>query len=118
MELLRHRNKSILAGDMNATHSLWNSAVSNPSSQKHLQMFGVCEFKISVPQYPTLYSSGKWCVLDIVSHQHPRLSHVIDSDILDSDHHPIVFRILDCVTNKLLEPFKKFIDRNSFRTCL
>jgi exonuclease III len=33
-ELLGFRHKSILAGDLNAKHPSWNSAVSNPSDQK------------------------------------------------------------------------------------
>jgi hypothetical protein len=33
-ELLSFRRKLILAGDLNAKHSFWNSAVSNPSGEK------------------------------------------------------------------------------------
>jgi hypothetical protein len=35
-ELLSFRHKCILAGDLNAEHPSWNSAVSNPSGQKLL----------------------------------------------------------------------------------
>jgi hypothetical protein len=38
-ELLNLRHKCILAGDLNAKHPAWNSAVSNPSSEKLLQLF-------------------------------------------------------------------------------
>jgi hypothetical protein len=40
-ELLSFRRKSILAGNLNAKHPFWNSAVSNPSYEKLLQ-FDIC----------------------------------------------------------------------------
>jgi hypothetical protein len=43
-ELLSFRQKSILAGDLNAEHPFWNSAVSNPSGEKLLQLFDVSQF--------------------------------------------------------------------------
>jgi hypothetical protein len=36
-ELLGFRNKSMLAGDLNAKHAVWNSQVSNPSGLKLLE---------------------------------------------------------------------------------
>jgi hypothetical protein len=57
-ELLIFIHKSILAGDLNAEHQFWNSAVSNPSAAKLL--FDVNEFGVSVPQCCTLLSYGKW----------------------------------------------------------
>jgi hypothetical protein len=47
-------------------------------------------------------------VLDVVVHQNIRLSDVIVSDVLDSDHLPIIFRILE-----LLD---KFIDWDQFHS--
>jgi hypothetical protein len=47
--LLSFRKKSILAGDMNAKHSFWNSRVSNPSGEKLLNLFDLDDFDISVP---------------------------------------------------------------------
>jgi hypothetical protein len=38
-ELLSFRRKSILAGDLNAKHPFWNSAVSNSSGEKLLSLF-------------------------------------------------------------------------------
>jgi exonuclease III len=103
-ELLKLRHKCILAGDLNAKHPSWNSAVSNPSGEKLLQLF-----EISAPQCPTRYSSGgNGDVLDIVVHSNIRLSNVIVSDILDSDHLPIIFHILDHVrTHNLSAPAEK-----------
>jgi hypothetical protein len=55
-------------------------------------------------------------VLDIGVHQNIRLLHVIVSDILDSDHLPVVFHILEHVTtNKLWEPYEKFTDWERFQ---
>jgi hypothetical protein len=78
-----------------------NSADSNPSDEKLLQLFNVNDFEISTPQHPTHYSpAGNGDVLDIVVYQNIRLSHVIVSDILDSDHLPIIFHTLVHVTTK------------------
>jgi exonuclease III len=45
-ELLSFRRKSILAGDLNAKHPFWNSAVSNTSGEKLMALFDLCEFEI------------------------------------------------------------------------
>jgi hypothetical protein len=47
---------STLAGDLNAKHPFWNTAVSNLSSEKLLDLFDVNEFEVSLPQCPTRYS--------------------------------------------------------------
>jgi hypothetical protein len=52
-----------------------------------MALFDLSEFEILAPQCPTLYSSvGNGDVLDIVVHQNIRMSDVMVSDILDSDH--------------------------------
>jgi hypothetical protein len=52
-----------------------------------LSLFDVQEFEISAPQCPTHYSpAGNGDVLDIVVYQNIRVSDIIVSDILDSDH--------------------------------
>jgi hypothetical protein len=61
-------------------------------------LFHKNEFDISAPQYPTHYSpAGNGVILDIVVHQNIGLSNVTVSNILDSDHLPIIFHILDHV---------------------
>jgi hypothetical protein len=56
-------------------------------------------------------------VLDIVVHKNIRLSHVTVSDILDSDHLPIVFHVLDHFrTKKTLGTTRKFTDYELFRS--
>jgi hypothetical protein len=116
-ELLSFRPKSILAGDLNTKIPFWNRAVSNPSGDKLLHLFDVNQFEISVPQCPTHYSpSGNCDVLDIVVRQNIRLSDVIVSDILDSDHLPILFHILDHVKiRNLSDPIEKFTDWDRFQ---
>jgi endonuclease/exonuclease/phosphatase family metal-dependent hydrolase len=93
-----------LAGDLNVKHPSWNSAVSNPSGEKLLQLFDASDFEISAPQCPTHYPPpppvGNGDVLHIVVHKNIRLSNVIVSDIVDSDHLPIIFHILDHVRTK------------------
>jgi hypothetical protein len=106
-----------LAGDLNSKHPFWNSAASNSSGEKLLQLFDVRQFKISAPQCPTYYSpAGNGDVLDIVVHQNIRVSDVIVSDILDSDHLPIVFHILNHVKiRNISEAIEKFTDWDRFR---
>jgi hypothetical protein len=56
-------------------------------------------------------------VLDIVVHQNIRVSDVVVSDILDSDHLPIVFHILYYVKiRNLSEPVEKFTDWERFQS--
>jgi hypothetical protein len=95
-----------------------SSVVSNPSGEKLLQLLDRSDFEISAPQCPTHYShGGNGDVLDIVVHKNIRLSHVIVSDILDSDHLPILFHILDHVrTNKISAPVEKITDWERFQS--
>jgi endonuclease/exonuclease/phosphatase family metal-dependent hydrolase len=113
-DLLGFRNKCILAGDLNAKHPFWNSAVSNPLGETFFQLFH--DFEIFTPQNLTHCSRAVNCdVLDIVVNQ-IRLSRVIVPDILDSDHLPIVFHILEHVTTKKLsESLEKFTDWEGFQ---
>jgi hypothetical protein len=109
------RRKSILAGDLNAKYPFWNSVVSNPSGRELLRLFNASQFKISAPQCHTLcphcFHAGNGDVLDIVVHQNIRVPDVIFSYILDSDHLPTVFHILDHVKiRNLSEPVEKFTD--------
>jgi hypothetical protein len=49
-------------------------------------------------------------------HKNYRLSEVIVSDILDSDHLPIIFHLLDYIrTRNLSDPVDKFADWERFR---
>jgi hypothetical protein len=76
-ELLNLRHKSVLAGDLNAKHPFCNSAVSNPSGEKLLELFDCSEFETSASQCPTHYSPvGNGDVLDTVVHQNVR-SHCL-----------------------------------------
>jgi hypothetical protein len=72
--------------------------------------WAISDFKISAPQYPTHYSPmGNGDVLDIVVHRNIRLSDVIVSDILDSNHLPTVLHILDHVrTKQISKPLETF----------
>jgi hypothetical protein len=82
-----------------------------------MALFDLSEFEISALQYPTRYfPAANGDVLDIVVHRNIRMSDVIVSDILDSDHIPIIFHILDHVKiMKLSEPIEKFTDWHQFR---
>jgi hypothetical protein len=72
-ELLNLRMKSILAGDLNAKHPVWNSQVSNPSGLKLLDLFVNCNFEILVPQHPTHFiPDGRGDVLVFVVHKDVR----------------------------------------------
>jgi hypothetical protein len=77
-----------------------------------LELFHKHEFEISAQQCPTHYfPAGNGDILDIVVQQNIRLSDVTLSDILNSDHLPITFHILDHIkVRNLLEPIEKFTD--------
>jgi hypothetical protein len=73
-ELLSFRRKSILTGDLNVKHPLWNNEVSNPSGEKLLGLSDVNEFKMSAPQCPTHYSLvGDGDVINIAIHQNIKI---------------------------------------------
>jgi hypothetical protein len=79
----------------------WNNVLSNPSGAKLLNLLQRNEFEISAPQCPTHYSPvGNGDVLSIFVHKDVRLSEVIVSDILDSDHLPSVFHLLDHIRTR------------------
>jgi hypothetical protein len=60
---------------------------------------------------------GNGDVKDIVMHKNIRLSDVIVSDILDSDHLLIIFYILDRVrTKEIWNPLEKFTDLERFQS--
>jgi hypothetical protein len=107
-----------LASDLNAKTPIWNSTVPNPSGYKLLHLFDINQFEISAPQWPTHYSpNGNGDVLDIVVHQNTRMSNVKVSDILDSDHLPVIFHILDHVKIRYLsDPIEKFTDWDWFQS--
>jgi hypothetical protein len=73
---------------------------------------------MSAPKCSTHYSpAGNGDMLDIVVQQNIRVSDVIVSDILDSDHLPVVFHILDhAKINNLSEPIEKFTDWDRFQS--
>lgn len=67
-----------------------------------MKSFGVNDYEISLPEHPTHYTrAGNGDVLDVMVHQNIRISHVGVSDILDSDHLPVVFEIMRNVTNNI-----------------
>jgi hypothetical protein len=65
-----------------------------------------------VPECLTHYSpAGNGDMPDIWVYKNARFSNIIASDILDSDHLPITFYILDHLRiTKLLKPLVKFTD--------
>jgi hypothetical protein len=117
-EFLNLRTKSILAGDLNAKHPIWNSKVSNPSGFKLLNLLVNCNFETSAPQNPTHFvPNGRGDVLDIVVHKDVRLSEVRVLYIMDLDHLPIMFCILDHIkAREILNPVEKFTDWERFQS--
>jgi hypothetical protein len=69
-ELLVFRNKSILAGDLNAKQPVWNSKVSNSSGLKTSELFVSSSLDVSARECSTHYTpDGKGDVLGIVVHR-------------------------------------------------
>jgi hypothetical protein len=89
-KLLSFRNKSILAGDLDAEHPVLNREISNPSGLKLLEIFASSTFCMSAPQCSAHYTpDGRSDVLDIELNHNSLLSEAIVTDILDSDHQTI-----------------------------
>jgi hypothetical protein len=109
-ELLSLINKTVLAGDLNAKHPVWNSLSSNRSVARLLKLQDNSDFQISVPRYPTHYTPpGKTNVLDIVVHRNVWISDVNVLEILDSHHLPILFHML-VSTRDILAPVEIYTD--------
>jgi hypothetical protein len=110
IELLSIRHMSLLAGDLNAKHSFWNNVISNFSGEKLLNLLHKNWFVISAPQCPTHYSpAGNGDMLYIFVHKNVRLAGAIISDILGSEHLPIVFHLLGQIkTRNFSDPVDKF----------
>jgi hypothetical protein len=106
-----------MAGDLNAKHPFWNRTISNSSGERIVALFDLSDFEISASKCPTHYSpAGNGDLLDIVVHQNVRMSDVIVSDILVSDHLPIIFYILDHVKiRNLSERIEKITDWDRFQ---
>jgi hypothetical protein len=60
---------------------------------------------------------GNGDVLNIVVNKNERLSEIIVSDILESNHLPIIFHLLDHIrTRNLSDPVDKFTDWEQFQS--
>jgi hypothetical protein len=81
-------------------------------------LFDASDFEISAPQCPAHYSPvGNGDALNIVVYKIISFSNVIVSDILDSDHLPIKFHIMDHVrTENVLAPLEKITDWERFQS--
>jgi len=60
-----------------------------------LELMYKSDFQISEPQSSTHYAQGNGDMLNIMLHKYVRLAGVTVSDILDSDHLPNTFHIMD-----------------------
>jgi hypothetical protein len=83
-----------------------------------LELLFSYNLEISAPQCSTYYTpDGIGDVVYIVVQQNVRLSEAIVTDILGSDHLPIMFSILHPVRRKeSLDPVKKFRDWELFQS--
>jgi hypothetical protein len=71
IKILNLRNNSLVAGDLKAKNSVWNSQFPSPSGQKLFTLLVKNHFQISASHIPTKYPSQ---VVDIVVQQNVRLS--------------------------------------------
>jgi hypothetical protein len=96
---------------------VWNSKISNKSGTRLLNLQDKSNFQFSAPQYPTHYTpSGNGDVLDNVLYKNTRVSEVNVLEILDSDHLPILFYMLDHVsTRDISAPIEIFTDWERFQ---
>ena len=104
-----------MAGGLNAKNQFWISAVLNPSGEKLLEVFDSNESEIAAPQCQSLHPARSGDVLDIVVSHNIQLADIIVSYVLDSDHLPVIFHILDhIIFTDLLAPLEKFADWELF----
>jgi hypothetical protein len=117
-EILSLRNKTILAGDLNAKYLVWNSQISNRTGMRLLKLQDNSDFQISAPRHPTHYTpSGNGVVLDIVLYRNVRMFDITVLEILDSDHLPILFHMLDHVsTRDISAPIEIHTDWERFQS--
>jgi hypothetical protein len=84
-----------VVGDLHAKHPFSNSVLSKFSGAKLLNLLHANDFDILVQKYSSHYShAGNGDVLNIIVHKNSRLSGRVSSEILDSDHLPIIFHLL------------------------
>jgi hypothetical protein len=79
IKILNLRNKSLVAGDLKAKNSVWNSQFPSPSGQKFFTLLVKNYFQISASHIPTKYPPQ---VVDIVAQQNVRPSAVNVPDVL------------------------------------
>jgi hypothetical protein len=105
INLLIFINKSLVAGVLSVKDPAWNSHTSNPSGEKFLALFVSNDSHISASQSPTHYTPrGCGDIFDTVFHQNVHLPGVTVSDVLDSEHIPISFNILELLALRTLRP--------------
>jgi hypothetical protein len=107
----------LLAGNLKAKHPFSNSIIPKPSRVNLLKLLDINLFENSAQQYSTHYCPAGNCdVFDIFVHKDIRLSEIIFSGTLDSDHPPIVFHLLHHIrTRKLSDPVDNFRDLERFQ---
>jgi hypothetical protein len=95
---------------LNAKYTFRNSVVSKRSGAKLLNFIEMgLKFQHQCPTH--YYPMGNGDVLHRVVHKEVQLPQVIFCDILDYDHLPIVFHLLDLIkTRNTSVPIDKFRD--------
>jgi hypothetical protein len=103
---------------LNAKHSVWDSKISNPLCLKLLQLFVSFHLEIPAPQCCMHYTpDGRGDFLDILVRQNVRLTEIFVTDVLNSDHLPVMFNILDPLrTRESLDPVEKLRDCELFQS--
>jgi hypothetical protein len=107
---------SSLAEDLKIKQPVWNRKVSKPSCLRLLELFVCSNFQISTPQFSMHHAmhyphDGSCGVLGTVVYENISVLEVTLTDILDSDHLPITFSILDPLrTKEASDPVEKLTD--------
>jgi hypothetical protein len=117
-DIIRLLSFRLEAGDLNAKYLFWNKVVSNTLFAKQLDSLHINEIEISTPHYPTHHCpAGNGDVLNIVANKNFQLSEIIVSYVLDSDHIPIDFHLMDHIKNRTLsDSVDEFIDWERFQS--
>jgi retron-type reverse transcriptase/endonuclease/exonuclease/phosphatase family metal-dependent hydrolase len=115
---------TVLAGDLNAKHTEWNSCISNTKGNTLKRWAEDKEISILAPDGPTRFNSdGTGDILDIALTANLNWLHLLQTvPELNSDHNPVVMDIEGSDIHAIPQPaesiswkkFQEYINQNSF----
>lgn len=96
---MNNPSPSIIGGDFNAHHEMWQHQKSNPPGEQLVELSDLLNLALEIPDEPTMFQKNgrRSNILDffIISDvNRPADVNVVDE--LDSDHRPVILTLGDC----------------------